>query len=747
MATHSLIQRSFAAGELAPSYHARADLAKYLTGARTLVNWFIRKAGGISNRAGFYYVNEVKDSDDEVILLRYVSEQVGGSVLIEMGDSYFRFYNNGGLVTVSAVAPYDIGDPYVPGDIVSDSGVNYYCVAAAAPGDAPPDDDFWYAMPADDILEIPHGFGAHQPNWHQTGRVIVLTHGEVHPAELEYFSLTHWVLTDVTTEPWHAPPQSLAVAQGTPGPGNRIASYVVTAARLETYEETEPSDPDTTTGAPQLGTEDDPNVLTWDAVTGAVEYYVYCDPFQNGVYGYIGTAATNSFNDTGLVPDFAVTPPIARDLFDATNEYPHVSGTHEQRRVYGQTGATPDQLDLSRPGFPANFGVSSPIQDDDAIRFKLAGMLNHAIRWVVSLKTLIVGTAGGVHVIQGPGDGEPIIPAAGGINAKEHVHVGAHDKAPVVIGNAIVYLQSAGKIFRDVNFEAQSSATLLGGRDLTVLAEHLFEEETFARLDYAQAPHSIVWAVRNDGVLLGMTYLPDDEIFGWHRHTTQNGVFEDVCVVPEAGEDAVYVVVRRTIDGEDVRYIERLSSRVIRSGSFDEDVIFVDSALTYDGSPANHISGLDHLEGEVVAVVGDGTVVFDGDPDSANAASFTVTSGAIDLPADYSVVHVGLPIRFADVETLDLDVQGSEIRAARKRVASVTLLLDKSARGFKVGPDEDHLKADVAMTWEGSDTDFTGQVEVPIDATFNTTGRVFVRVTQPLPITILGIIPNAELGG
>lgn len=746
MATNSIIQRSFAAGELAPSYHARADLAKYLAGARTLVNWFIRKAGGISNRAGFYFINEVKDSDDEVILLRYVSEQVGGSVLIEMGDGYFRFYNNGGLVTVSAVTPYDSGDPYVPGDIVSDGGVNYYCVAAAAPADAPPDTDFWYAMPADDILEIPHGFGAHQPNWHQTGRVLVLTHGEVHPAELTYVSLTHWVLAEVSTEPWHAPPQNLAVAQGTPGPGNRVASYVVTAARSETYEETEASAADTTTGAPQLGTEDDPNVLSWDAVTGAAEYYVYCDPFQNGVYGYIGTAAANSFNDTGLVPDFLVTPPIARDLFDTTGEYPHVSGTHEQRRAYGQTGNTPDQVDLSRPGFPANFGITSPLQDDDAIRFRLAGTLNHAIRWIVSLKTLILGTAGGVHVLQGGGENEPIVPAPGGINAREHIHVGAHDKAPVVVGNAIVYLQAAGKIFRDANFE-QNVGTLLGGRDLTVLAEHLFEEDTFARLDYAQAPHSIVWAVRNDGVLLGMTYLPDDDVFGWHRHTTQDGLFEDVCVVPEAGEDAVYVVVRRTVDGDQVRYIERLSSRVMRTGSFDEDVIFLDSALTYDGAPANTISGLDHLEGAVVGVVADGEVLFNGDPDSASAATYTVTGGVIDLPVSASVVHIGLPIRFADVETLDLDVQGSEVRAHRKRVASVTLLLDKSARGFKVGPDEDHLKTDVAMTWEGSASQFTGQVEVPIDAAFNTTGRVFVRVTQPLPVTILGIIPNAELGG
>src|SRR6185369_118971 len=119
---------------------------------------------------------------------------------------------------------------------------------------------------------------------------------------------------------------------------------------------------------------------------------------------------------------------------------------------------------------------------------------------------------------------------------------------PVVVGNAIVYVQTPGTIVRDLAFNQQVEG--FAGRDLSLYSAHRFDGHEIERLAYQPTPHSIVWAVRSDGTLLGLTYLADQDVWGWHRHdTAAAGRFEDVVMVPEPGEDVVYVLVRRTIGG------------------------------------------------------------------------------------------------------------------------------------------------------------------------------------------------------
>src|SRR5262245_35347904 len=185
----------------------------------------------------------------------------------------------------------------------------------------------------------------------------------------------------------------------------------------------------------------------------------------------------------------------------------------------------------------------------------------------------------------------------------------------------------------------------------------------------------------------------------------------------------------------------------MRDATFDADAFFVDAGLSYSGTPVGTITGLDHLEGQVVAVVGDGAVVYNGDPAGAQAAAFTVNGGQVILPASYARIHAGLPIRYPEIELLDLDVAGSSVRDKQKRVGSVTLLLDKSSRGFLVGSDRGHLIRDVLKPSEAPVDLFTGPVDVNITATWNMGGRLVIRQDNPLPLTIIGILPNLDVGG
>jgi hypothetical protein len=741
----SIVIRAFAAGELAPSLAARADLAQYTMGLRTCRNFFVQRHGGVANRPGLQFVGFPATTSATVRLLRYVSPDPAASVLIEAGSGYLRFWSAGAPV---AVDPDDVdawagGVAYGIGDLVTSGGTTYYCVHANT-DEVPPNTTYWHALP-DDVYEIPTPFTTRTFHWSQAGPVITFTHPAAPPHELVFEALTRWIFRPVTTAPAVQPPTNVTLEAGS---GDRRFGYVVTAAAPDSYEESE-SSAQVINAAAAEPTDAAPHVLTWDAVltppttgTPSPEYYVYCDPLGNGTYGFIGTTTgAATFRNPGLTPDFSLTPPLPRVLFDAEDQYPTTSCVHKQRRVFANTHQIPDGVWMSRVGLASNFGISSPLQDADALTFRIAGNNAAAVRHLVSLKQLVVMTDAGAWRVAGAG-GAPLTPST--VDPDQDTYVGAApDVRPVVIGNAVVYVQARASLVHDIRFDEQVEG--LAGRDLTVLAAHLFDGYTITAIDYAQTPHSIVWAVRSDGTLLGLTYLREQNVIAWHRHDTA-GTFEDVCVVPEPGEDAVYVLVKRTLGGDVVRTIERFAPRTILD--FNADSVFVDCGLSYHGAAVASVSGLEHLAGEVVAVVGDGTVLSDGSPTGANAARWTVpATGVLSLGALYADVHVGLPIRFAELETLDLDIAGSSIRDKPKRVQSLTVIVDGSSRSFWAGRDADHLVRYRQASFDPTDAAFTGQVELSVPSTFTPSGRVVIRQTDPLPLTVLGVVPRVEVGG
>lgn len=750
--SEGVIVRSFSGGELSPALAARGDIAKYAVGLRRCRNFIVQRHGGVANRPGFRFVEECATASSNVRLIRYVSEVEGQSVLIEAGTGYLRFFNNGSAVVVASAPAWDGVTAYVIGDLVSSGGVIYWAKADGT-NHAPPDAAFWYPLPAGNILEIPTNFNQLGVfNWVQSGRTITFTHPLVRPADLTYLSLTHWILRDVDTKPKVLPPTGI-VLTGTAA-GARSYGYVVTAAAPNTYEESEASAQ--VIGAAVLEpTPAAPHIITWTPVltppvtgTASPEYYVYCDPYGNGTYGFIGTSTgIASFRNVGIAPDFTATPPLAQTKFVTAGDYPTTCAYHQQRRFFGNTNDLPDAGFASRVGFADNFGISSPLQDDDAISFRIAGNNHNPIRHLIALKQLLVLTGAGEWRLNGGVDGV-LTPNTLGLD--QETYAGISSVRPVVVGNSIIYVQARGEIIRDLEFDQKVEG--LAGRDLTVFAGHLFDGKTINGIDFQQSANSVVWACRSDGTLLGLTYVREQDIWAWHRHDTGAlGWFEQVCVVPEIGQDVVYCIVRRTVNGVIRRYIEKLESREIVS--YNRDAFFVDSGLSYAGAPVLSVAGLDHLEGQVVAVLADGVVLYNGDPSGALAGSFTVVGGALTLPAPaapatgYSNIHAGLSIRFAEIETMDLDINGSNVRDKKKRVASLTAILHESARVFWAGPDEAHLTQYGRAEYDPTDVSFSGQVELNVQSRFNDNGRVFIRHTEPLPLTVLGIIPSVELGG
>lgn len=501
----------------------------------------------------------------------------------------------------------------------------------------------------------------------------------------------------------------------------------------------------------------------------------------------------------------------ALEAWGGNQKYPTTAVYYQQRQVFGGTVGLPHTAWMSKSGGSLDFGQSVPLLDDDAITFALKSEMANEIRHFIRMKSLIALTSEAAWIIQKEqGNLVPI--------TDPQDQGGASHVRPLKIGKKAIYVEDKGGAIRSLGYEFSSDT--YEGQDLTLTASHLFFGKTIVDWAYQKVPFRCVWIVLDDGGLVGLTYLPDQEVVGWHRHDT-DGLFESVCCVPEGSEDAVYVVVKRQINGVWKRYVERFNSRFFTKI---EDAFFVDSGLSYDGRTVaanvvytlsggtdwtyqetltfttttdffvgisdvndeivlydatgqalrlkiieyvstkivkvlasrtvpeefrgiqktgfqmarDSFSGLGHLEGKTVSVFADGNV----------HGEKVVTSGSIQLETPAVVVHVGLPFD-SDFETLDVNIQGQSIQDKKKNVRSVTLLVEKT-RGLRVGPDPNNL-LDVLPVPSGEYdkpiSEVTGQMECNIISDWSTGGRVFVRQSDPLPVTILAAIPDVAIGG
>lgn len=321
--------------------------------------------------------------------------------------------------------------------------------------------------------------------------------------------------------------------------------------------------------------------LTWDSVSNALEYNVYKE--TNGVYGFLGIAGTNTFIDdvSAMTPNTTDNAPFPRNPFKTSDNYPSTSTYFQQKHLFANTNNETEKIWGTRSGDFKNLTRRSPLQSDDAVEFILAGRGVNEVRHMVDIGSLVAFTAGAEWRILGNASG---ILVPGEPNPVQQSYNGIAEIRPLVIDNTALYVQARGSQIRDFAYDFSvddNGRTGYQGNDLTVFSSHLVDGYTIVDWDYQQIPHSIVWAVRSDGVLLGLTYIKAHQMLAWHRHDLQDATVENVTVVPEGNEDKVYLVVKRTINGETKRYVERMNTRNFTN--IKTDAIFVDSSLSYNG--------------------------------------------------------------------------------------------------------------------------------------------------------------------
>ena len=764
---------SFSAGEISPQLYGRIDVQKYQSSCRTLENFICRVHGGAQRRSGSYFAVGAK-YDAKVTRLIPFEYSITQAYIIEASNLYFRFFREYGRIESPPGTPVEIVTPYLEADLrkimfAQDQDTMYLAVNGYVPKDLtrsshtawtltdhvfndgpylePNTDQDWALAPTAStgagvtLISSKNLFDAGH-----VGACFRLRYGATTPA-WGYGKIT--AVTNATTATMTIT-KDFANNYVDIGDISRAAAAVVT----QTAHGLATGDYIMFTGITQTPSWTGLNNIPYKITKIDANSY----SIAVNTSGY--SAAYVPGTDPGKVT--SATRMWREGAFSTYQGWPSSCIFHEQRLYYFK-----DQyLHASKTGDPNDFGTgdaSTPL-DTDGFSYEIVSDKVNVIRWAASSSNLMIGTSGGVWRMGAQSASDAITPTNAKINQQSPQGgspLGCHN-----VGHSVLYMERLGLPTNDgekcVELSYNWQIDSYVGKDLTILAEHITRGGVID-WDFQRAPFPILWAVLDDGTLLGMTYEKDQDVIGWHRHPTDGDV-ESVACIPGDLQDDLWMVVKRTIGGTTKRYIEYLTPW--NWGDDQRYCFFVDCGLAYDGtektitgatkanpvvitavahgfSNGNKVKitgvlGMTELNDKVYEVQNKATDTFELKntngtayttytsggiaklciqtvtglthlegktvsilADGAVQPSLTVASGQITLASPFSVVAVGLPYT-STLETLDLEGGGAEgpAQGKKRRVSKCRTRLYNTGSGVKIGHS---TKMDVVDFRSGTD--------------------------------------------
>src|SRR6266404_1756146 len=743
MARVRVIQNAFNAGEWSPLLEGRSDLAKYHSSGKTIENAICAKFGGVSRRPGTHFVAEVKTSAKHTRLIPFIFSTVQAYV-IEVGNQYVRFYRNNGRVENPPATAIEVSTPYLEAEIF----------------------DIHFAQSAD-TLYLAHALHA--------------------PMKLTRTSDIAWTLTaiDFQDGPYLPEKTDLTI---TPSATTGVGITLTASAPVFL--------------AGHVGS-------IWRLKHGTTWGYAKVTAFTST------TVVTAT-----VVKNFgAATPSVAyrEGAWSTVRGFPGAVTLFQQRSWWGGTANNPDTIWGSQTSEYENMDPGTAL-DDEGITFTLSSNKVNAIKWIAPSRAMLVGTTGQEWNISGGDPTVPITPA--NPNARAETTHGSNTVSPIQVHNATLFLQKSGNRLREYTYDFPTDS--YSAPDMTLLCEHV-TKGGIVQMDYQQERDSLIWLVRADGTLVGITYERQQDVVAAHRHITgsigdlSDGNFETVAVIPHptVDEDQTWVIVKRQIYRA-VAVLDSASSynvlapglissnttfHAIAHGFIVGDVLIIsgmadaafnqtvtvatvpdanhfmvhygpdtfpyllippavggagtaiiatstkryveyldtqggfygnlqtDAALTYSGAATATLTGLAHLEGQIVDILGNGSCY----PQQA------VVSGQVTgLNPKVTQAEVGLHFD-STLLTMRPEAGGDAgtAQGARKRFNEVTVRLDST-----IGVTINGERMEFRKTTDPMDSPpplFTGEKKVS-NLGFDTDGRIEIKQTQPLPMTVLAII-------
>lgn len=709
MARLTIVQTNFTAGEVSPRMIGRTDIARYQNGAELMENCWPLLHGGAKRRDGTLFCAATKFAAKRSRLIPYVFNR-SQAYMIEFGDLYIRVYYADGTYTgVELVSPYTeamiSSIDYVQGAdtmFVFNALVPIYRLRRISNTE-------WTLVAAPFVTRPFDEVGIK----FATG--LTLSLATVGTGRTATSAVAAFQASDVGREIWSGPGVAKITAYTsttvvTVEVVTAFSGVAVTAWQLRGSPQTtctaNAKDPigtliSLTLGAAGWRTDDVGKFVKINR--GLVEITAYSSP--SVVNGIIRAA----LDATVASPANAWSLEAA--VWNADDGYPCTGTLHEQRLVAAGSPGYPQTIWESRTGEYLNFELGT--KDDDAMSFTVSSDQINPITHMAQIKALIALTYGGEFSLSG-GVEKPITPT--NIQVKNQSVYGCNNVKPVRIGNELYFMQRSNRKLRAMAYKYDSDA--YGAPDMSVLSEHI-TESGITDMAYQAEPESILYLVRADGVMATLTVDRDQDVIGWARQTT-DGLYESVASLPSEDGEQVWAVVKRTIGGATVRYIERFVAGV-----------HVDCGIAGVSGPGATIwAGLGHLEGKTVDIVADGVPM----------QPLVVTGGQVTIPRKAFNVQIGLHFK-TTIKTLTPEVQGNtgSMQGNSMRIGEITLRFHETI-GCKVNGQTIAFRDLGEQVLDQPPKLFTGDHRIENLGWERGKASLLIEQDQPLPFHLLCVI-------
>jgi hypothetical protein len=758
---------NFNAGELSPLLASRTDVAKYESGCQRLENFIILPYGGVLRRGGTEYLGPAKLADKRARLIGF-NFSVTTNFILEFGEKYIRFWSNGAQV-LSGGVPLEKATPYLEADLRTIQYTQINDLMYIVHPNYPPakltrlaDDNWTYAAISfkwpplldENVKNITIQVSA------TTGAINLLASAAIFsPDDIgSVWQIGHnmagasqtWIEVPLGTTSGSSTGLRVRGAWSFTTYGSwsgevRIIRTIFLTGVVETirvYHNAVDGQRNVST----TGTEDQDCVLRIDFITagsaGTSNPLARLEFSNAKVYGLvrIDNYASNVNVGGTVLWGLARTDPTiywSEGAFSKKWGYPRTVGLHEQRLIFGGTLKKPLSIHGSQIDDFENFQRGST--DDSAFLFTLSSNESNPICWMTSQRKLLIGTAGDEWAL-GPEDDKTAMGPAN-VRAEKQSSYGSAFLQSRLINEVVLFSQRQARKIRELTFAFEKDGWV--APDLNVLANHI-SDDGFVETAFASQPDAVFWTITALGNLVGMTYERDQNVVGWHRHSTQ-GVFESVGTIYGGNNaDEVWFSVRRVVNGQPVRYIERIKTdfRKVFDQEDKGNYWYVDSGKRQvAASETTTVTGLSHLEGLTVSVFADGAV----------QPPRVVTGGQITLQAPAKTILVGLPY-FSTLKPMNVDIPMQTGTAQGKigRIHKLNVRFFKSLCAQFSSDDENwdeiyFRQPDDLM--DESPSVFTGDHEVATGANYRTMVQMSVRQTLPFPQAIIAMTVLVDFYG
>lgn len=755
MARVSPAENSFIGGEFSPRCFGRTDIDRWSSALKDLFNFTVQPQGGVTRRMGTYFGGPARDDLNMTagaIVLVPFQFSTTQAYMLEFGVGYVRFFSNNGRVvetghsitaflagTVTATAHgLTTGDWVVISGLVlvsvgmTDTPVNgewkvtvldannFQIIGYSGAG------TYSSGGTVNRIYQITTPYGAADLDalqFNQSADELFVSHIAYPFASVNRLAPVNWTYGPVTfLDGPYLSENKTAVTMTASGAGPGTITVTASAATFAA-----------TDVGRMIRIRNGTTAIGWGTITA----------FSSATSVTVNAINTGASTTSFAFPT-AATKTWRLGSFSATTGYPAVSGFYQSRLVLGRTTNEPQTVWASVSADIFNMQPTNEtlvVGDSNAFSYALLANKVDAICWLDGGPSLLIGTVGAVWEMAPSSTSQVLSPT--NVKVTRQTADGSQlNVAQNRISSALLFVQRGGRKVRELLYNYADND--YDSKDITILSEHLPRiNGGIKQVSFQQEPDPTLWCVCNNGALLALTYLKEQNVAAWSRHSIGgNGKVISIATIPGNvnGEDQVWLAVSRTINNKARTYIEYMSPSFQPASDTDmSGAFFVDCGLTYQGTAVSEISGLNHLEGQTVSILADGAV----------HPSKVVVNGKAALQKPASLVYAGLPYT-SYLSTVPFEAGGNRgtAQAKIKRVFRVGLRFFYTLGGF-VGPDmvtEDQYEEIVYRNDEdplGSPPPlFTGDKKEDLAGDWGFDSPIFVWQSQPLPMTVLALFPE-----